>query len=312
MKAQSKTWLTAQSPTTTPAQVLDVNLSAEYLLENSTIANGETVDVCMLHTNVLWLTKIRDLWTLYTVVSEKVWCPSEPHTPRVTMDKALVPAKEKRRETFLFITSILTCVGLLTQIYLSWKLYKLKQMVLILTIQHFPLAQSKPLQDFADKAVCTQTPWLTYIMTAITIIGAIIYLWTWRRLALWTGPRVSKSCEVYLTVQYGPYYVPIKPATVVGYPNQITCSTKFEGDQLQNQEGLLWDTLRIDWKEVKINKEEVEIAVPHTMQINFPYNMRLKRSLKANDCTPELFAEIGNNWFPIPTIDCWCFKTFEY
>ncbi len=142
-------------------------------------------------------------------------------------------------------------------------------------------------------------------MTVITTIGAIIYLYrTWRRLALWTGPRVSKSCEVYLTVQYGPYYVPIRLATIVGYPNQISCSTNFEWDQLQNQEGLLWDTLRIDWKEVKINKGETEIAVPDTMQINFPYNMRLGKCLKATDCIPELFAKQGNNWFPIPIIDC--------
>ncbi len=80
------------------------------------------------------------------VVSEKVQHPSEPHTPRVTVDKALVPAKEKRKETFLFVTSILTCLGLLTQMYLSWKLYKLRKMVLILTVQHIPLAQSKPLK----------------------------------------------------------------------------------------------------------------------------------------------------------------------
>ncbi len=66
----------------------------------------------------------------------------------------------------------------------------------------------------------------------------------------------------------------------------------------------MWDTLRIDWKEVKIIKEETEVAVPHTMQINFPYNIRLRKSLKATDCTPELFAKQGNNWFPIPTIDC--------
>ncbi len=82
---------------------------------------------------------------------------------------------------------------------------------------------------------------------------------------LWTSPRISKSCDIYLTVQYGPYYVPIKLATVAGYPNQISCMNTLELEQLQNQEGILWDTLRVDWKEIKVSKENDTIALPHTL-----------------------------------------------
>ena len=220
-----------------------------------------------------------------------------PCTPEITANMALVPVKdENMQKKFVLVTSILTC-----QFYLGWKL---KQMVIILSVQGIPLAQTKPTPEMENLLVCPQIPWLTYIMTAITILGAVIYLYKlWKRLALWTGPRISKSCDIYLTVQHGPYYVPIKLTTVAGYPNQISCVNALELDQLQNQEGILWDTLRIDWKEIKIRREDDTIALPHTLQISFPYNIRLRKSLKAEDCTPEIFIKQSHNWFSLQPND---------
>ncbi len=62
------------------------------------------------------------------------------HIPEITVNKALVLAKDENvQRKFVLVTSILTCLGLATQLYLGWKLYKLKQMVLILSMQGIPL-----------------------------------------------------------------------------------------------------------------------------------------------------------------------------
>ena len=286
---KDKPWTQNWSPTTTPAQVLNIELR-----NNQGTQNDNAQHVNPLEQNA------ENLWTLYLNMKANMTEAKSEIGVNNPINKQ-IDLITTHQDKLIIATSICSAVNLGLLMVLLWKYFQLKNLMLGLAIQTFPMTSAKAFQQEEPQImICSPTPWLTYVVTAITITGAVIYMYRiWKRLALWTGPRISASYSIFLNIKYGPYFVPIKLCTEAGYCNRLTLTRQLEQSQVQNQMGLLWDTVKINWQDITLKNGNKKIPLPHTIQVPLPYKYRLRKCLQNEDNQPNLMAKEGNNWYKL-------------
>ena len=181
--------------------------------------------------------------------------------------------------------------------YLSVKMFELKTIVTGLAMsQGIPLTRADPITS----AQSCQTPWFSYTVTIITMLGIIMYSYRlWKKLALCKGFKYSNHCKLYLFLSQGPYYVPIKLINTAAPIHLVHVSANPEQIVLTNRENLLWDVLTIDWKGITFTSNLQGIMVPSTLAIPFWTKFRLRKLMAHPNYTPSIMAKQANTWYNI-------------
>ena len=86
---------------------------------------------------------------------------------------------------------------------------KLKTLVTSIALYKMPHVDVQPITDNKN-GVC-QDPWVSFLVTLITIIAIIAYIWHHcRRFTLCKGYRYEGTCKTYICLSHTSYFIPIK------------------------------------------------------------------------------------------------------
>ena len=185
----------------------------------------------------------------------------------------------------LAITSILLLLPIIRVVI---KQKKLKTLVAGMALHRVPTAVSAPINSAKKTTMVCHDPWVSFLLTAITAIGLIMYFSKFlRQTHLWYGFKFNNYCSLYLYFYNTCYFVPIKVADTHGRLHQFSMENRMHIDSVSLQKCLTWDTLHIEWKDVKIKIGNKCLALPSDITIPLKDKIRLRNVL--NGKAPNLF-----------------------
>ena len=111
------------------------------------------------------------------------------------------------------------------------------------------------------KLIC-QDPWVSVLMTAITVIGVIVYLYrSCHHKTLTRGYKFASICELYVILCNSTRYVPLKIGKCVGSPFLFTYAHTIPKSKVQLQKQLLWDHVHLHWSNENIRYKDSPIPL---------------------------------------------------
>ena len=89
-------------------------------------------------------------------------------------------------------------------------------------------ASATPTSLPSTEVIC-QDPWVSFVLTCITILGIVAYVIKHgRHLSLIYGHKFTNICKIYVLVSSQTHYVKLKIAEICGNPNLLTFNKELE------------------------------------------------------------------------------------
>ena len=193
---------------------------------------------------------------------------------------------------------ILTILALI--LYLVWltvKLNRLRILTATLAYQAIPLCQAQNLDDQTPSVVCHNV-WLSIVFAIITIIGIALWFCKYvRRNSFFKGYKFKRTLDLYLIICDNLRFVPIKIRSISGhfYKLHVNKFDEISETQLRLEKHLLWDTLTIDWKNIKLKYASEKVSLPSSVVIPISDKFRLRHLTELPfDCF--LMVKQGSEW----------------
>ena len=152
-------------------------------------------------------------------------------------------------DVFLFIATILSMIATAAIVHIICKHAKLKALLTGITFQ--PIRQTDALFGNENEHCKCTVQWYTITELASVIIGLIIFiLIPKRKCRIFRGRLFSNTVTVMLFFSDVKQYVPVKLCKAAGSIHLFKIFGQLTPDQITLERKLLWDVVKIDWKEV--------------------------------------------------------------
>ena len=149
-----------------------------------------------------------------------------------------------------------------------------------------------------EKVVCAH-PFLTVVGSAIAIGGALYAAYqVFRSLSWYRGYRNSRCCTMYFFIYHDDFYAPLKIKSLSGHIHMYKMENKLMPGQLTLQRNCLWDTVTIDWENVKILKQDEPVAMPVTVTVPLSHKIKTRNILNT-EYEIQVTLKKGNDWINI-------------
>ena len=197
---------------------------------------------------------------------------------------------------YVFVGTTISMIMLLPQVYMLLKQRKLRGLVAAITMfKQATKASATPTSLPSTEVIC-QDPWVSFVLTCITILGIVAYVIKHgRHLSLIYGHKFTNICKIYVLVSSQTHYVKLKIAEICGNPNLLTFNKELEIDKVTMQKGCMWDNIHILWEDVIIRHASVSIQVREHMCVPLIDRYRMRR----------MFAQAVNYSFMVQQGDTW-------
>lgn len=162
-------------------------------------------------------------------------------------------------------------------------------------------AMAVPVAD--EQNTCTvvcHDPWVSFLLKAITVAGIVMCCWKCLKLAhICYDFKFNNYCSLYFYNTC--YFEPIKVADTHGRLHQFTIENKLSIENISLQKCLTWDTLHIDWGDVKIKMGSKYLALPTDITIPLEDKMRQKHVLGGQSPNVFILVKQGSIYYSIGT-----------
>ena len=154
--------------------------------------------------------------------------------------------------------------------------------------------------DMSDMLCTCKTQW--YIMGMLIITLGMVYLVTnkIRKTSFCKGRLFSNNTKIFLFVSNTHSYVPIKLCRVVGSIHLFKIGGRLNPEHVRlKKKNWIWDVLEIDWSDVSITLNNIEIGVPSSVIIPFKERYRARRLLRKHPLLFSIMLKQGKTWFSL-------------
>ena len=227
--------------------------------------------------------------------------------------------KTKSKASFLFtaISHIYVFIGstvgiclLIPQIIYLIKHRKLAGVVTTLTLYRPPAVEAYPynrtqqmqlsVMDIPNnpsaKMIC-QDPWVSILMTIITVVGIVVYLYrTCKHMTLMRGHKFASICELYVILSNTTRYVTLQIGKSVGSPFLFTYSHIIPKKKITLQKQILWDHVHLEWSNERITYKDSPSPVKEHVTIPLKDKIRI-RNMFLSDFKVMYMAKQGDTWY---------------
>ena len=146
------------------------------------------------------------------------------------------------------------------------------------------------------KLVC-HDPWVSFVVTVITIIGVVVYVYrSCRSMSFLKGHKFASICHVHIIFCNNTRYVPLK----IGH--YIASSFLFQYNELPLVENItlhkhcLWEILHVEWDEERIHYKDRSIPLREHLNVPLKDKIRLRWILKRNYQVMYMVKQ-GDTWY---------------
>ena len=132
------------------------------------------------------------------------------------------------------------------------------------------------------KLVC-HDPWVSFIVTVITIVGVVVYVYrSCRHMTFLKGHKFASICHVHIIFCNNTRYVPLKIGHYIGSPFLFQYNELPLVENITLHKHCLWDILHVEWDEERIHYKDRSIPLREHLNVPLKDKVRLRWILKKN------------------------------
>ena len=172
-------------------------------------------------------------------------------------------------DTFVFVIAIILVITSMIILYTLCKHIKLRALVASLALQQVKEVKKEKVRDENYKCECI-SQFYVILALSIVIIGLVVFaILQVRRIRLCRGQLFLNIVEIMLFISDIQYYVPVKLCKTAGSIHLFKISGKLMIDKVKLNKHYIWDSLEIDWSEVKVtfNGRVISLQILKTIKL---------------------------------------------
>ena len=177
-------------------------------------------------------------------------------------------------DIFMFISAIISLLATILTVYLLCKHKKLQTLIASLVLHQVKEVGA----EVTQKEINSECKTLAYIGITLTILSlTMVTFLHYRKSKFCRGLTFSNAVKVMVFISYVQNCIPLKLCKTAGssiHLFKITGMLKAENIKLNKN--YIWDTLVIDWKEVKVTFNENEINLPRVVTIKLQDKIKVR------------------------------------
>ena len=167
-------------------------------------------------------------------------------------------------------------ITIILVIYLYCKHKRIRTIIASLILHKAKEVEAKTSMKL-DNAECET---LVYIGIALTLLSmVIVILLHYRRSKFCRGYRFSNVVKIVLFISDVQHYIPIKLCKTSGSPHLFKITGTLNSEDITLNKNYLWDTLEINWDNVKLSFNDNEIELPQLVTIKMQDKIRARRMM---------------------------------
>ena len=217
---------------------------------------------------------------------------------------------------YVFIGSTVGICMLVPQIIYAIKQRKITGLIAAISMYRPNAAEAAPInitqaqtltvmdipKNPGAKLIC-QDPWVSVLMTVITVIGVIVYLYrSCHHKTLTRGYKFASICELYVILCNSTRYVPLKIGKCVGSPFLFIYAHTIPKSKVQLQKQLLWDHVHLHWSDENIRYKDSPIPLKEHVTTKIGDKIRI-RNMFLSDFKVMYMAKQGDTWYNLTQIE---------
>ena len=146
------------------------------------------------------------------------------------------------------------------------------------------------------KLVCYD-PWVSFIVTLITIVGVVVYVYrNCRHMSFLKGHKFASICHVHIIFCNNTRYVPLKIGHYIGSPFLFQYNELPLVENITLHRHCLWDILHVEWDEERIHYKDRSIPLREHLNVPLKDKLRLRWILKKNYQIMYMVKQ-GDTWY---------------
>ena len=115
------------------------------------------------------------------------------------------------------------------------------------------------------------------------------------------GHRFSNVVKIMIFISDVQNYVPIKLCKTAGSIHLFKIIGTLKAKNIKLNKNYLWDTLKIDWKEVTVTLNGNKIDLPKNVIIKLQDKIKVRRLMNRKPLLFHLMQKQGITWFTLAT-----------
>ena len=212
-------------------------------------------------------------------------------------------------DIFLFITAVISLLVTTLAIYVLCKHKKLRTLVTSLGLQ-----QVKEIGTVTQKEINTKHKTFTYISLALTIFGLVmVAILHYRKTKLCKGCMFSNAVKIMIFISDIQYYIPIKLYKTSGSIHTFKITATLMPENVKLNQKYIWNTLEIDWKEVKVTFNGNKVNLPRFVMIKLRDKFKITHIMKKEPLLFHIMLRQGITWFTLASsTQVNCIRQYKY
>ena len=147
------------------------------------------------------------------------------------------------------------------------------------------------------KLVC-HDPWVSFIVTVITIVGVVVYVYrSCRHMTFLKGHKFASICYVHIIFCNNTRYVPLKIGHYIGSPFLFQYNELPLVENITLHKHCLWDILHVEWDEERIHYKDRSIPLREHLNVPLKDKIRLRWILKKKNYQIMYMVKQGDTWY---------------
>ena len=147
------------------------------------------------------------------------------------------------------------------------------------------------------KLVC-HDPWVSFIVTVITIVGVVVYVYrSCRHMTFLKGHKFASICYVHIIFCNNTRYVPLKIGHYIGSPFLFQYNELPLVENITLHKHYLWDILHVEWDEERIHYKDRSIPIREHLNVPLKDKIRLRWILKKKNYQIMYMVKQGDTWY---------------
>ena len=203
---------------------------------------------------------------------------------------------EQSRLTIILLVATVTTLIL----YVIWLTINLRKTRLLTNSIILSSLSSASATEMVKKVIC-QEPWVTYLVTAVTITGFAIFCIKWlRKCTTCKGQKFARILDVYLIVCNSQRYVPILLRSSSGNIHRLELEHLVYSKNFTLQKNLIWGIVSINWDDVVLKYNDHKIPLPCNVLIPLLDKIRI-RHIMEKPFDVMILVKHGKEWKNLET-----------
>ena len=200
---------------------------------------------------------------------------------------------------FTFTCSIISVITITLVIYLFCKHKHIRTIIAGLLLYKAKEVEARTTTKIDDSGCGT----LAYIRIALTLLSmAIFILLHYRKSRFCRGHRFSNIVKIVLFISDVQHYIPIKLCKTSGSLHLFKITGTLTSEDIKLNRNYLWDTLEINWDEIKLVLNSNEINIPKLVMIKIMDKIRVRRMMSSEMRNFHIMIKQGMTWYNLESV----------